>query len=73
MMAEPLPKIWVCHRYHMTKPSISCEYVLITYIGPTGIITPPTNMSTVSNQTILNWVWPEAQSHQWIVKFGADS
>jgi len=48
-----LPKNWVCHKYHMTKPSISCKYVSITYIGPTSIITPPINMSTVSNQTIL--------------------
>ena len=48
-----LPKNWVCHRYHMTKPSISCKYVSITYIGPTSIITPLINMSTVSNQTIL--------------------
>jgi len=48
-----LPNFWVCHRYHMTKPSISCKYVLITSIGPTSIITPQTNMSTVSNQTIL--------------------
>jgi len=37
----------------MTKPSISCKYVSITYIGLTSIITPPINMSAVSNQTIL--------------------
>ena len=48
-----LPNFWVCHRYHMTKPSISCKYVSITYIGPTSIITPLINMSTVSKQTIL--------------------
>jgi len=49
-------KFGVCHRYHMTKPSISYKYVLITSIGPTSITTPPTNMSTVSNQTILPWL-----------------
>ena len=61
---------WVCHRYHMAKPSISCKYVLITSIAPTSIITPPINMSTVSNQTILtllqngySWHKGTAQTH----------
>jgi len=36
----------------MTKPSISCKYVLITYIEPTGIITPPTRMSNVAMESV---------------------
>ena len=41
------------HTYHMTKPQVSCDFISKVYIAFLGTISPPFNMSSITQQITM--------------------